>query len=902
MFGHRRHQITKREISNESASTHDSISRMSVIERLTTSLADRYRLERELGAGGMATVYLAHDLKHERDVAIKVLHPDLGAALGGERFLSEIRTTAKLQHPHILPLLDSGAADGLLFYVMPYVAGETLRGRLERELQLPIEDAIEIAREIADALGAAHALGIVHRDIKPENILLQGGHAVVADFGIALAVSQAGGQRMTQTGLSLGTPQYMSPEQAMGDRAVDARTDIYALGAVTYEMLTGEPPFAGATAQAVVAKLLTEPPQRLSAVRDTVPASVEAAVNKALAKLPADRWSSAAKFAEALVQTGNNVAGITGAMLESQRGGAAAGASRASSMRWFTYGAAATLVLALGAWGAVGRPGGTMDTPAYRFTIPASAVDFPEVSPAGTHVVYASGDGLMLRALSEDEAVRLNGTEGAREAFWSPDSEWIAFFAGDQLKKVSVAGGLPQTLTTVPEGWPVGNWSSNGTILVEVTESPENEGWFLLAPGATSLKKIKTFERNRALNPDKSFPSFLPDGNHFLFTQPVNNVATLMVGSVDSDQTEVLVPSDSRAVYASGFILYVRGGTLLALPFDADTRTATGEPIRLLDDVDFFSPTGSAWFSVSQTGLLISRRREPPSQLQWFDRDGRQTGSVLDAQYYLDARLTVDNRRLAVTIVDPQSSTYDIWIAELDRNVAVRLTSSPRSEFSPSVSPDGTRVVFSADWEGPPNLYVTDTDGGEPQVLVPFDRTQQYAGGWTPDGKQVVYSKRNDSYGMDIWVVDVETGARRAILATPFQEDRPAVSPNGRWLAYTSNASGGAEVYVRGFPESTWQIRVSVDGGTEPVWGDDGRELFFYQPNGDIMAVPIESGATSRPAVGVPSRLFGVDPRRFRSFDVASGGQRFLMNLIDAENVSRPYDVAVNWTRLLRQR
>ena len=278
---------------------------MSVLARLSASLADRYRVQRELGAGGMATVYLAHDLKHERDVAIKVLHPDLGETLGIERFLSEIRTTAKLQHPHILPLLDSGAADGLLFYVMPYVAGETLRGRLERERQLPLEDAIQIAREVADALGAAHALGIVHRDIKPENILLRAGHAMVADFGIALAVQQAGGSRLTQTGLSLGTPHYMSPEQAMGDRAVDARTDIYALGAVTYEMFTGEPPFTGATMQAVVAKVLTEQPQRLSAVRDSVPAHVEAAVNKALAKLPADRWTSAARFAEALVQTGS---------------------------------------------------------------------------------------------------------------------------------------------------------------------------------------------------------------------------------------------------------------------------------------------------------------------------------------------------------------------------------------------------------------------------------------------------------------------------------------------------------------------------------------------------------------------------------------------------------------------
>src|SRR6201747_2549075 len=243
--------------------------------RLTAALSDRYLIERELGAGGMATVYLAHDLKHDRDVAIKVLHPDLGAALGGERFLSEIRTTARLQHPHILPLLDSGSAEGLLYYVMPLVTGETLRARLEREKQLPVADAVRIAGEVADALAYAHELGVIHRDIKPENILLQGGHASVADFGIALAVQQAGGQRMTQTGLSLGTPQYMSPEQAMGEKSIDARSDLYALGAVTYEMLTGDPPFTGSSVQAIVAKVLTEKPTPPSVVRDMVSEGVE---------------------------------------------------------------------------------------------------------------------------------------------------------------------------------------------------------------------------------------------------------------------------------------------------------------------------------------------------------------------------------------------------------------------------------------------------------------------------------------------------------------------------------------------------------------------------------------------------------------------------------------------------
>ncbi len=269
-------------------------------DRLNAALDGRYRIDRELGAGGMSTVYLAHDIKHDRDVAIKVLHPDLGAALGGERFLSEIRTTARLQHPHILPLLDSGDANGLLYYVMPLVTGETLRARLEREKQLPIPDAVRIAREVASALDYAHRQSVIHRDIKPENILLHDGSALVADFGIALAVQSAGGQRMTQTGLSLGTPQYMSPEQAMGERSIDARSDIYALGAVTYEMLVGDAPFMGSSVQAIVAKVLSEKPTPLHTLRDTGPEQIETAVLIALAKLPADRFASAAEFASAL--------------------------------------------------------------------------------------------------------------------------------------------------------------------------------------------------------------------------------------------------------------------------------------------------------------------------------------------------------------------------------------------------------------------------------------------------------------------------------------------------------------------------------------------------------------------------------------------------------------------------
>ncbi|HXF24353.1 MAG TPA: protein kinase, partial [Gemmatimonadaceae bacterium] len=377
--------------------------------RLRASLDGRYHIERELGAGGMATVYLAEDIRHHRKVAIKVLHAELSAILGPERFLKEIELTANLQHPHILPLFDSGSADGLLFYVMPYVDGETLRGRLDRERQLPVADAVRIASEAADALEYAHKRGVIHRDIKPENILLHDGRALVADFGIALAVEHAGGQRMTQTGLSLGTPQYMSPEQAMGERNIDARTDIYALGAVTYEMLAGEPPFTGPTAQAIVAKVMTEDPQPIIPRRRSVPPAVEDAVLTALEKLPADRFASAAEFAHELsgAQTGNS------ARIHSRTG-----ATRARNVGpWTTAAVIGALALAVVGAFMIARYRYEPHTPIAAFgkskkvTWERGLEIQPALSPDGKYVAYAAGNTIAtkiyVRQIAGGRAVKL---------------------------------------------------------------------------------------------------------------------------------------------------------------------------------------------------------------------------------------------------------------------------------------------------------------------------------------------------------------------------------------------------------------------------------------------------------------------------------------------------------------
>ncbi|MGI8620045.1 MAG: protein kinase domain-containing protein, partial [Gemmatimonadaceae bacterium] len=440
---------------------------VSILDKLAAALADKYTIEREIGAGGMATVYLAQDIRHRRKVAIKVLHPELTAVLGPERFLNEIELTANLQHPHILPLFDSGAADTLLFYVMPYVQGETLRTRLSREQQLPVAEALRIAGDVADALEYAHKHGVVHRDIKPENILLHDGRPLVADFGIALAVQQAGGSRMTQTGMSLGTPQYMAPEQAMGDKAVDHRADIYALGAVTYEMLTGEPPFTGPNAQAVVAKILTTDPSSLVSKRRSVPPHVEAAVLTALEKMPADRFASAAQFAEAIAGRGPLLKTRATVTARTAAGKPDARRRALNFLPWVIVGVAA----AAAAWGWL-RPRQLAKNPVARFTVSvpvaAAYTDAPgrtiAMSPAGDRIVYTGinerGERqLFLRSLDQLEPAPIPGTRDGREPFFSPDGRWLGFLApGGKIQKLALAGGPALTITTADSGFLGAAW------------------------------------------------------------------------------------------------------------------------------------------------------------------------------------------------------------------------------------------------------------------------------------------------------------------------------------------------------------------------------------------------------------------------------------------------------------
>ena len=570
-------------------------------DALTSALADRYRIERELGAGGMATVYLAQDLRHDRKVAVKVLRPELAAIIGAERFLSEIKTTANLQHPHILPLFDSGEADSFLFYVMPYVEGETVRDRISREKQLPVADAVRIANEVASALDYAHRHGVIHRDIKPENILLHDNRALVADFGIALAASKAGGTRMTETGMCLGTPHYMSPEQAMGEREITARSDVYALGCVLYEMLTGDPPFTGSTAQAIVARVVTESPRSLTSQRHTIPPQVEAAVLTALEKLPADRFATAAEFAAALGDS-TYAARATAARTIA---GPAVKISRRTRAVVGGLGAAAALFAALAAWGWF-RPKPPAPVIRYSMGLPSTqamrqgilGVNLA-ISPDGKRIVYIGpgegGDELWVRERDRLDATPLTGTVGATNPFFSPDGERIGYTVnGLQLKVVSVSGGPPITLSTLGGASGGGGaWGPDGWIYFD---SPLGLAR-VQADGGTPALFIPYDSAAGEIG--HAWPSALPNGKGLLYRSRRNLDPTdfeIVAFDFKTHERHALTKGLLATYMAPGYLVYLRAdGAVLAAPFDQDRLKVTGPAAPLFEGV-MTKPFGSAGY------------------------------------------------------------------------------------------------------------------------------------------------------------------------------------------------------------------------------------------------------------------------------------------------------------------
>jgi serine/threonine-protein kinase len=872
---------------------------LTTLDRLTTALADRYRVDRELGAGGMATVYLAHDLRHERDVAIKVLHPDLGAALGAERFLSEIKTTAKLQHPHILPLLDSGAADGLLYYVMPYVKGETLRARLERESQLPLAEALLIAREVADALAEAHGQGIVHRDIKPENILLQGGHALVADFGIALAVQQAGGARMTQTGLSLGTPQYMSPEQAMGDKAVDHRADQYALAAVTYEMLTSEPPHTGTNPQAIVAKLLTEAVRPATVLRPSVPAHVDATLRRGLEKLPADRFTSTRDFAESLERP----AVVADVHMVTATPARSAVMRILSSPLW-ALGCIAALV-AVGVL--AGRPKPEA-APVARFALPLPEAERMTVlgigeklaiAPDGSAIAFvaatASNGVLNVRRLDELTPRVLPGTEGARAPFFSPDGKWVGFVARGRLRKVAVDGGPVTDITdgsVIPD-----NTGAVWTPSDEIFFSRTNDtlyGKAVLLRVAAAGGPVRGFGERGPEAGEMGGPILAPDGKTLVATWGPGRIrsgAATPLAIIAPDGKYTLL--DAIAQRAVGFvddhIVFLRGdGTLMAVPVDLGARKTTGPAVPLMESVQ--GP------GLSASGALLYSPGQAAVSAVLVDEQGTTTPFLPEAKQFGNPRYSPDGSRVAFDIGGTQGR--DIWIYEIASATLTRLTSGG-SNVRPEWTPDGKRVLYRqvtprrglwwqpADGSGSPELLV-EVPGGPNEGMV------------SPDGRTLMYRTDEGNGDQQVFMMPLDKSAAAAAFLTKSVNWAPRFSPDGKWLAYSSDESGVAEVYVRPWPGPGGRVQVSNGGGSEPVWSRDGRSL-FYRTDTAVMVAAVNAAAT-----------FTVQSRRalfasayeisgpHASYDVAPDGKHLLM--LQAKDARASVVLVLNWADEVRAR
>ena len=775
-------------------------------------------LEHELGRGGMATVYLARDCKHGRRVAIKVLHAELAAVLGTERFLQEIRVLATLQHPHIIGLIDSGIfspEDGALagrpYYVMPFVEGESLRQRLQREGQLPVADAVRIAGEVASALDYAHRQRVIHRDIKPENILLHDGAALVADFGIALAVQQAGGERMTSTGLSLGTPQYMSPEQAMGERTITPRCDVYALGAVTYEMLAGEPPFTGPTAQTILARLMTETPRPLTSLRPTVPPHLQAALLQSLEKLPADRFASAAEFAAAL----GNTAYAARAEAASIR---PAGARLASWLPWALF-LTALGVIAFG----VLRPRTTAPPPVYRFDVilPENAALVGDIfsvmalSPDGRMLAYNGQDStgerrLYLRQMDRLEPVPIPGSENAAAPFFSPDGRSIGFRLGTRLVRAPVSGGTPEAVCEAG-GLVRPTWLENKAIVFADRLGLRQCS---MSGQLTTLLASKAGE-------SYTLPHGLPGDRGVLFSIQRDARNHLAVLDLETHAVKELgIAGEDPRYVATGHLVYVGpDGLVRAVRFDAVKLTVRGDPIPL--DTGARIDLGGAVMAVSRTGTIVTPATAPQRRLEMVDRSGRATPLSSHVAEFGDPSISPDGRWLALR------RGRDIWLLDRTQGSLTRL-SFDSSASRPTWSPDGRAVAYIRRIRTHLDLRRMGVDGSAPpESLLAMPDYEIWEALFTRDGRSLVVRTVGGPGSRDIWLVPLDSAPPVPLLRSTADEVAPAISPDGHWLAYVSNESGRAEVYVRSFPDMGGRQQISLDGGTEPAWSPRGRELFY---------------------------------------------------------------------------
>jgi eukaryotic-like serine/threonine-protein kinase len=871
-----------------------------------------YEIVGPLGAGGMGEVFTARDTRLSRLVAVKVLPRELAADHDRRaRFEREARAIAALSHPHVCALFDVGRAEGpdgeIEYLVMERLEGETLASRLARG-PMPAAEVVALGGQLAGALAAAHRQGIVHRDLKPGNVMLTRAGAKLLDFGLARRDESAPltsdgeeshGARATESrpltavGMLVGTWPYLAPEQVRG-RPADARSDLFAFGAVLHEALTGQRAFPGATAPAITAAILgTEPKDVREAAPDTPPA-LAALVRQCLAKDPDDRWQRADDVARGLQ------------LLEEATGRAGAGSRPAALVSWWAIGigvlglAAAVAALLLARRPRTVEPLSFAVTPPPGLLVARLTMDTPfAVSPDGRRIVFMAGAGgvssLWLWSAEDGQTRRLEDTAGGISPFFSPDGREIAFFAGDDLRRVPIDGGPATTIAATPLG-SSGTWGSKGDILFTRTFGPEAGLWSVPARGgeARPLVPAPTFRELRA------FPRFLPDGRRYLFLKgrgvpPAGR--RLCVASLDGGEPDCFASCQSQGEYSgSGHVLCVRAGTLVAMPFDARRGRVTGEAATVARELRWFGPSGAANLAVSADGSTLVHERQPgSSRLAWLDRGGREVATVGEAGPFGLLQLAPDGRLVVVDVLSQDTGGRDLWTLDTASGVRNRLTFPSIDASAPTWSPEGRRLAFARTDEGSPDVTLLHLDGSRREEVLLRAPGVQLPKHWSPDGRLIAYEDytpgRRDQ--RQLWLLSLD-GKTRRVTSTPSSSYQGRFSSDGRRLAYVSEESGRPEVYVVG-AEGGLPRRISRAGGLLPRWRGDSAELFFFQPDGMMMAVPAADPDA------VPRSLFhleGVIARDF-DYDVARDGQRFLVLLPPEGAGVGSLHVALEWTRRL---
>jgi len=890
-----------------------------------------YEVTAPIGAGGMGEVYRARDTRLGRDVAIKVLPAHLSSDPSRrERFEREARAVSALNHPNICTLHDIGrqeTAQGPIDYlVMELIEGETLADRVARG-PVPLADLLRCAVQVADALDRAHRRGIVHRDLKPANIMLAKSGAKLLDFGLArptgltanageLSQSPTATRALTAEGTIVGTFQYMAPEQLEGQDA-DARTDIFAFGAVLYEMATGRRAFAGTSQASLIAAIMNAKPAPMTVAAGAAPLAppaLERVVAVCLARDPDDRWQSASDLKRELAFIAEDAAAMSGSGARPSVAGAAGAvaAARRGGRERLAWVVAAVAVIA-----AVGQGVALLSRSAPQERRIVASIEAPEkVSFSSDGVPMAlSADGrwlafvgrdrdgkslLWIRPLDGPDARPLPGTEEAVSPFWSPDGKKIGFFAQGKLKTIEIAGGQPEVLAEARVGLG-GAWGPDGTILF----APDFYTPIQRVPATGGDPVAVTSGVGEDMS-SAGWPYFLPDGRRFLYTVVARldsgTGSGIVLGSLDGVEPRRLLPVLSNARYnPAGFLLYARDGSLRAHPFDAASGTLRGDPVTLFDGVRYASSDFGYSFSTSDDGLIVCLGGASVGQrrLVWVDRSGTIAGTAGEPGLYYSPRLSGDGRRLAYDRSDPATDAGDIWIMDLDRGVSNRLSFDPGNESAPVWSPDDAHIIFFKDSGGRDILIAPANGSGGAETLI-ASAERKRPSHWSRDGRYVVFDVTGrDAQGRrDLWIWSAGDRTSRPWLQTPFMEEEGRFSPDGRWLAWTSNESGRREIYVGGFPEPAGKSRVSGNGGVSPIWRADGRELFFIAPDNTVMSVAVTPGTTFQAAV--PRPLFR-PPGQFEvgsgipQYDVAGDGQRFLMVLGAGDDATAPMTLATEW-------